>query len=152
MALFALTLSHTTHAASYDLDGDSFDRLVPSALADVELRGALAKATDTIRNRRASALEGVDLQSLRSLAKATKTDALSQLDAHLVRFEREATARGTIVHWARDAEEARRIVLEIARRTEAKLAVKAKSMDSAEKRMSLLAAAAFRSISLWRTA
>ena len=47
----------TTDGTIHHLRADAFDRLVPSALADVELRGALAKATDTIRNRRASALE-----------------------------------------------------------------------------------------------
>ena len=61
----------------HHLHADSFDRLVPAALANVELRGALARATDTIRNRRASALEGVDLQSWRRVAKAANTEALA---------------------------------------------------------------------------
>lgn len=116
----------------HHLHADEFDRLVPRALANVELRGALVKATDTIRNRRAAALEGVDLQSLRHRAKATKSAGLARLDEHLERFEREATARGTIVHWARDAAEARRLVLEIAAGTGARLAVKAKSMVGEE--------------------
>ena len=122
----------TTPGSIHHLDSARFDELVPRALADVELRGALADATDKIRNRRADALEGVDLQSLRATAKATRDQALSNLDEHLVRFEREATARGTVVHWAADASDARRIVLEIADRHHARLVVKSKSMVTEE--------------------
>ena len=116
----------------HHLHADEFDELVPRALADVELRGALARATDTIRNRRRDALQGIDLQTLRSSAKATKDRALAHLDEYLIRFEREATARGTIVHWATDAAEARDIVLEIAARNQVELAVKSKSMVTEE--------------------
>jgi L-lactate dehydrogenase complex protein LldF len=116
----------------HHLHADEFDRLVPRALANVELRGALARATDTIRNRRSIALEGMDLQALRARAKATKSAGLARLDEHLERFEREATARGAIVHWARDAAEARRIVVELAAARDVRLAVKSKSMVSEE--------------------
>ena len=114
----------------HHLHADEFDRLVPRALANVELRGALARATDTIRNRRATALEGMDLEALRGRAKATKSAGLARLDEHLERFEREAIARGAIVHWARDAAEARRIVVELAAARDVRLAVKSKSMVS----------------------
>ena len=88
----------------HHLHAHQFDDLVPRALANVELRGALAKATNTIRNRRAIALEGIDdLQELRSRAKAIKTAALAHLDEHLETFERHATANGIKVHWAADA-------------------------------------------------
>ncbi|MEE2972106.1 MAG: LutB/LldF family L-lactate oxidation iron-sulfur protein [Planctomycetota bacterium] len=121
-----------TTGSIHHLHADRFDRLVPAAMANVELRGALARATDTIRTRRRAALEGVDLQSLRAAAKATKIAALERLDEHLVRFEREAVARGTNVHWAVDAEEARRIVVGIAQEHRAELAVKSKSMVTEE--------------------
>ena len=117
----------------HHLDAHHFDELVPRALANVELRGALAKATNTIRNRRATALEGIDdLQELRSRAKAIKTEALSHLDEHLEEFERHATANGIKVHWAADAASARMIVLDLARQNGVRLAVKAKSMVSEE--------------------
>ena len=122
----------TTPGSIHHLDATRFDELVPKALADVELRGALANATDKIRNRRAAALEGVDLQVLRGEAKATKDDALQRLDEHLERFEHEATSRGVVVHWAADAEDARSTVLEIARHHDARLAVKSKSMVTEE--------------------
>lgn len=122
----------TAPGSIHHLDASRFDELVPKALADVELRGALADATDKIRNRRAAALEGMDLELLRGAAKATKDQALQRLDEHLERFEREATSRGAVVHWAADAEDARSIVLEIARHHDARLAVKSKSMVTEE--------------------
>lgn len=120
-------------ASIHHLHADHFAELVPRALANVELRGALANATDTIRNRRATALAGVDdLQALRGRAKAIKSEALEHLDEHLERFEKTAEANGIKVHWASDAEAARAVVLDIAARTGARIAVKAKSMVSEE--------------------
>ncbi len=117
----------------HHLHAHQFDDLVPRALANVELRGALAKATNTIRNRRAIALEGIDdLQKLRGQAKAIKTEALAHLDEHLETFERHATANGIQVQWAADAESARAMVLKIAIKNGTRLAVKAKSMVSEE--------------------
>ena len=116
----------------HHLDARRFDRLVPEALSNVELRGALADATDTIRTRRRAALDGVDLQSLRARAKATKDDAIARLDEHLERFEREAVARGARVHWAESAEQAREIVVGLATRQGAGLVVKGKSMVTEE--------------------
>ncbi len=117
----------------HHLHADQFDNLVPQALANVELRGALAKATNTIRNRRATALEEVDhFQELRSQAKSIKTEALAHLDDHLETFERQATANGIHVHWAADAKSASAIVLDIAIKNKTRLAVKAKSMVSEE--------------------
>ncbi len=117
----------------HHLHADHFAELVPRALANVELRGALANATDTIRNRRATALAGIDdLQELRGRAKAIKSEALEHLDEHLERFEEAARANGIRVHWASDADAARRVVLDIAARAGARIAVKAKSMVSEE--------------------
>lgn len=116
----------------HHLQAERFDRLVPEALANVELRGALALATDKIRDRRAAALAGVDLQSLRSRATDIRRRSIERLDEHLERFERAARERGTRVHWAPDAAAARRVVLDIAQRHEARIAVKSKSMVTEE--------------------
>ena len=121
------------NATIHHLHADHFAELVPQALANVELRGALANATDTIRNRRANALAEIDdLQALRGRAKAIKSEALANLDEHLERFEAAAEANGIRIHWASDAEAARAVVLDIAARTDARIAVKAKSMVSEE--------------------
>ena len=57
---------------------------------------------------------------------------MARLDEHLERLEREVTARGGIVHWARDANEANRIVTDLVRATGADEVVKVKSMATQE--------------------
>ena len=42
---------------------------------------------------------------------------MARLDEHLERLEREVTARGGTVHWARDADEANAIVTDLVRAT-----------------------------------
>jgi L-lactate dehydrogenase complex protein LldF len=49
-----------------------------------------------------------DWQEARNIAAATKKAAISRLHEHLIEFEQNATARGTVVHWAKDSDEARR--------------------------------------------
>ncbi len=68
----------------------------------------------------------------REAAKQIKDYALSRLDETLVEFEKNLTKKGVIVHWAKDATEANKIVLEIAKKHGVKKVVKAKSMVSEE--------------------
>ena len=58
--------------------------------------------------------------------------ALANLDAYLVEFERNATRRGAVVHWAESAEEACAIIAGIAARNGVKKVTKSKSMVSEE--------------------
>ena len=71
-------------------------------------------------------------QDWRTAANGIKDYAIGNLDKLLVEFERNITARGAVVHWAEDAEEANRIVLKIAQENNVKTVVKAKSMVSEE--------------------
>ena len=57
---------------------------------------------------------------------------MARLDEHLERLEREVTARGGIVHWARDANEANAIVTRLVRATGETEVVKVKSMVTQE--------------------
>jgi L-lactate dehydrogenase complex protein LldF len=82
------------------------------------------------RDRAASAV--AEWEALRSLASAIKTHTLSRLDEYLVQFERQATARGITVHWARDAEEHNAIVHGILAARGARRVVKSKSMLTEE--------------------
>lgn len=68
----------------------------------------------------------------REQAHAIKRYAIANLDKLLVEFERNVTARGATVVYARDAEEANRHVLDIAREHGVRTVVKAKSMLSEE--------------------
>lgn len=71
-------------------------------------------------------------ERLRDLASAIKMYSNSHLDVLLEEFEKNATANGAIVHWAKDAEEHNRIVLDILRQHQAKNLIKSKSMLTEE--------------------
>src|SRR4051794_17352002 len=103
------------------------------ALADSQLRSNLAHATSTIREKRARVVAEVDdWEQLRLAAAAIKDDVLLNLDDHLVELERTLTANGAVVHWARDAEEACRLVAEVAQHHGVDEVVKVKSMATQE--------------------
>jgi L-lactate dehydrogenase complex protein LldF len=103
------------------------------ALADVPLQAALTRLTDTLMagNRRGyAALE--DSSQLRDHAKRIKEHTLAHLDQYLEQLEASVHRLGGKVHWAADAEEARRLIVEIATASGCKHAVKSKSMTTEE--------------------
>ena len=67
-------------------------------------------------------------EQLRALASAIKEHTLSHLAQYLEEFERNATANGIVVHWARDAAEHNQVVFDILHSHGATLLVKSKSM------------------------
>ena len=69
---------------------------------------------------------------LRDAAAGIKAHTMSRLGEYLEEFERNATQNGAVVHWARDAAEHNRIVLEILRNRGATRLVKSKSMLTEE--------------------
>src|SRR5438105_3949131 len=106
---------------------------VDQALADEPLQTALARLTDIllIANRRGYA--GLaDSDALRDHAKRIKEHALAHLDRYLEELETSVLKAGGQVHWAETAEDARRIVIDIARRANCQRVVKSKSMTSEE--------------------
>ena len=68
----------------------------------------------------------------REAAKQIKDYGLARLDETLVQFEENLLKKGVKVYWAKDAEEANKIVLEIAKENNVRSVVKAKSMVSEE--------------------
>jgi L-lactate dehydrogenase complex protein LldF len=87
-----------------------------TALADTQLRRNLGKATATIRAKRAAVVAEVpDWAALRQAGAAIKDEVLANLGRYLVQLEEQVTARGGVVHWARDAEEANRVVAGVVR-------------------------------------
>ena len=54
-----------------------------------------------------------DWEALRDAAHAIKEHTLRHLDVYLEQFEVACTQAGGQVHWARDADEANRIIVEI---------------------------------------
>jgi len=86
-----------------------------------------------VRQKRDSAAYGIkEFQELRELASRIKEHTLSNLDKYLVSFEQNAIRNGVIVHWAMDAEEHNKIVLDILLKSNSKRIVKSKSMLTEE--------------------
>jgi L-lactate dehydrogenase complex protein LldF len=103
------------------------------ALGDSQLRRNLGKATATIRAKRAAVVaELPDWEELRAAGQAIKAATMADLGRYLVQLEREVTARGGIVHWARDAVEANQIVTRLVQAAGATDVVKVKSMATDE--------------------
>ncbi|MGX7826624.1 lactate utilization protein B [Actinokineospora sp. 24-640] len=118
-------------AGSGNLTGAPFPAAAREALGNAQLRRNLAKATGTIRAKRAAVVgELPDWAALRAAGAAIKDDVLANLDTYLTRFEAALAERGTTVHWARDAEEACRIVTGLV--GDAREVIKVKSMATAE--------------------
>ena len=110
-----------------------FTERVESALANAGLRTALDRATTALGSRRVIALTTLpQADRVRDQARAARLDALSHLADNLERFEARLIANGAQVHWAETAEDANRIIVEIAKRTTTTCAVKSKSMVSEE--------------------
>jgi L-lactate dehydrogenase complex protein LldF len=110
-----------------------------TALADGQLRRNLGHATATIRAKRAAVVaEVADWQDLRAAGSAIKTDVMARLPQLLEQLEAGVTARGGVVHWARDADEANQIVVDLVRAvgertgTPVQQVVKVKSMATQE--------------------
>ena len=78
------------------------------------------------RDREAEAIP--EWEALRALASAIKEHTLSHLGDYLEQFERNATANGMQVHWARDAAEHNQIVHDVLGSRRARILVKSKSM------------------------
>ena len=103
------------------------------ALGDRFLQEALTIATTKfITLRREAFAELPEGEALRDQARAIKEATLQRLDHWLERLVENVERRGGRVHYATSADEARAIVLDIARRTGARMAVKSKSMATEE--------------------
>jgi L-lactate dehydrogenase complex protein LldF len=73
-----------------------------------------------------------DWEQARDAASLAKWSAVNRLDELLPRFVANFEANGGQVHWARDADEARTIVLDLVKAARAKAVIKSKCMTSEE--------------------
>jgi L-lactate dehydrogenase complex protein LldF len=104
-----------------------------TGLADPNLRRALGMAGTGFPARRAEAIARLpEFEALRDQGKAIKDYTIAHLDFYLELYEKNVTASGGVVHWARDAAEARAAVLDICRSVDAKIVTKGKSMVAEE--------------------
>ena len=96
---------------------------------------SVQKATSRFVGTRADLVQQFgpeEWERLRQAGHDIRLQAIEHLDHYLVQLEAQVTQAGGQVHWARDAAEARAIVLRIAREHNVKRVVKAKSMATEE--------------------
>jgi len=116
---------------------------VRKALGDQHLRGAVRYTAENLYMKRKAAMADLDAQAargdaignfeeLRARAREIKLHTLAHLDGYLKQAADQIRKNGGVVHWARDAEEANQIVLEICRKRGARKLIKSKSMVSEE--------------------
>ena len=112
---------------------EKFPAAARHALADTQLRRNLGKATTTIRAKRAQVVaELPDWEELREAGRQLKVHTMARLPDYLAQLESAVTARGGVVHWARDANEANAIVIDVVRGKGVDEVVKVKSMATQE--------------------
>lgn len=88
------------------------------------------KKYETARDAKKSKYQ--DWQAARNTAAEIKWDAINHLDTHLLEFAAKLESRGTHVHWAGTAEQAREIILDIVREKKARSIIKSKAMTAEE--------------------
>ena len=102
-------------------------------LADMRLQQNLKKLSTKFVNARASAMTELDdFEGTRDAAIERRMRAIKNLDVWLATFEKEATRRGATVLFAQTAEEASKLVVQIAQKHAVKKVIKSKSMVSEE--------------------
>src|ERR1051325_95719 len=94
---------------------------------------AVQQATGRFLGLRAARVaELPNWEELRQIGSDIRLHTIENMDAYLLQLEQRVTAAGGHVHWAQTAEDANRIVLQIANEHNVKTAVKSKSMATEE--------------------
>jgi L-lactate dehydrogenase complex protein LldF len=115
------------------LGGAEFVKKLTKGLSEPEGSKALGIASERSSKHSREVTASVPyFEEWREAAHQIKTFAIANLDKLLVEFERNITARGAEVFYAKDAAEANQIILDIAKKHNVKSVVKAKSMVSEE--------------------
>lgn len=110
-----------------------FKATAGAKLKDAQLQRALKNFQGKFVQGRADSIRELDnFEDIREAAAQIRDRVLNNIECYLDEFEREATARGAVVHWAETAAEASRILCAIAARNGVRKVVKSKSMVSEE--------------------
>jgi L-lactate dehydrogenase complex protein LldF len=118
-----------THVAT----SPRFKENATAALADVDLQNALKFVeVNFIARRREVADKLPEFEALRDASRDIKDHTLAHLDLYLEAYEQKVTASGGQVHYAVTADDAKRIVLDICKKLDAKTVTKGKSMIGEE--------------------
>ncbi|WP_457091211.1 LutB/LldF family L-lactate oxidation iron-sulfur protein [Microvirga sp. P5_D2] len=110
-----------------------FKQNAARALDDAQLQKALGNVKQGFIDKRQAAADKLpEFEDLRDAARDIKNHTLEHLDLYLEAYEEKVKASGGHVHFARNADEACKIVLDICREVDAKTVTKGKSMISEE--------------------
>ncbi len=110
------------------IDFEKYSQHVPPGIP-VAVQKATARFT-YLRSRRVE--EMPHWEQLRQMASDIRLHTIENMDVYLLQLEKAVQEAGGRVHWAATAEDARRIVLQIAREHHVSLAIKSKSMATEE--------------------
>ena len=121
----------------------AFPVAAKAMLGNTQLRKNVRHATEVIQNKRARVVaEMPDWQQLREAGRQIRTHTMENLDYYLEEFERNCTKAGGVVHWARDAAEAKQIVTALVKASGSDEVIKVKSMTTEEIHLNLTLEAA----------
>src|SRR5687768_13106967 len=116
------------HASKFD-----FHELSVKAAGDERLKRAIELAVMRQDGGRVSRLRDLpNPDALRDLAGRIKQHALDHLDFYLEQLEANVKRNGGHVHYASSASDARRIIIDVARKANCTRCIKSKSMASEE--------------------
>jgi L-lactate dehydrogenase complex protein LldF len=119
-------------------DAPKFQTAAKNLVRNTQVRHNVKRATDVIRNKRAKVVaEMPDWEQLRDSGHEIKQHVMRHLDFYLEQFEKNCTAAGGTVHWARDADEANSIIVGLVKAQQAKEVIKVKTMTSDEIRLNV---------------
>lgn len=113
-------------------DMKSYRADLSDALNDTFQRRILDTFAVSYRESRKKMFEGMDERAAIADIAARKDAAVKILDQLYAQFREEAERRGVIVHMARDAAEANRMIVDIARENGCRKIIKSKSMTVEE--------------------
>lgn len=111
----------------------TFEESAKAYLSNTQLRKNIGHATHTIREKRKGVVEEMpDWESLREAGSQIKTRVMRHLDKYLLQLEESVQKAGGQVHWAKDAEDANRIIVDLVKQKQVEDVVKVKSITTDE--------------------
>lgn len=110
-----------------------FKRRAYDGMHNQQLQRAFGRMQSHFVDKRTAAVKALpEFDAIRDSGAAIRDRVLENLDVYLKRFEQAAQARGVKVHFAETAEEANRLIADIARENGVRKIVKSKSMVTEE--------------------
>jgi L-lactate dehydrogenase complex protein LldF len=117
-----------SHEVPSYIEFEEYSEHVPASIP-----AAVQQATDRfVGGRAARVAELPQWEELRQIGSDIRQHTIENMDVYLTQLEEKVKAAGGHVHWAETADEANRIVLQLAKEHNVRTAVKSKSMATEE--------------------